>query len=104
MTDDDTYYFRVDRETDVRSIPGMGDTGTKVEIKDTRSATNKHCDTEIPAMRCPVCDYDRARVETDYNPEFGTTTTVTCHNCGIDLEATIKQRTTRHDDRGDDRR
>ena len=97
MSNDNTFRFTVDAETNVRFKPGFGDTGTKVEIWDMRSATNKYCDTDLPAVYCPRCEYDRARVETDYNPEFGNEVTVLCHNCGLDVEDSLQREEARNE-------
>jgi hypothetical protein len=71
---------RIEKETTVKFIPGMGDSGRTVDIVAIADAD------ELPSRwgQCS-CGYDRGKRVVEHNPEWGADVSITCMACGSDL-------------------
>lgn len=83
MKDDEE--FEIDAETTRSFQPGWGQTGKTVKITSIQLATIKYTDLSLSAVYCPRCEYDRAKVTIDHNPEAGDTIEIQCHTCHLDI-------------------
>ena len=82
MKDDE---FEIDFETTRNFRPGWGQTGKTVKIVPVRAAINRYTDLSLLFNNCPRCEYDRAKVTVDHNPEFGDEIDIECHVCHTDI-------------------
>lgn len=67
-------------EDDVRSIRGLGDSGTRVKIIAWAEVLGHR------EAKCPHCGYDRVREVEEVNPTMMNAVERRCDNCGLDAD------------------
>lgn len=84
--------FEVDAETTRYFQPGWGQDGTTVKIVPVRAAINRYTGLSLLYNNCPRCEYDRAKVTVDHNPNWSDDIDIECHVCHTDIVDKVERK------------